>query len=141
MSKYTGRADSQNSKHGRKVKVLVVSISLRPYELLPIRLLCPQDFSGKSTGVGCHFLRQRIFPTQGSNPGLTHCRQTVYGLSHQGSPFIKDRSTQARLLPEAASGPHPFSSMSRRHSPRTRLPGPTSFNNLPSEPETPKEQF
>ena len=42
---------------------------------------------GNSTGVDCHFLLQRIFPTQGSNPGLTHCRQTLYHLSHQGSPF------------------------------------------------------
>ena len=63
MSKYTGRADSQNSKRGRKVKVLVVSISLRPYELLPIRLLCPWDSPGKNTGVGIHSLLQRIFST------------------------------------------------------------------------------
>ena len=33
-------------------------------------------FSSKSTGVGCHFLLQGIFPTQGSNPGLLHSRQT-----------------------------------------------------------------
>ena len=38
-----------------------------------------------STGVGCHFLLQRIFPTQGSNPGILHCRQILYHLSHQGS--------------------------------------------------------
>ena len=31
---------------------------------------------GKNTGVGCHFLLQGIFPTQRSNPGLPHCRQT-----------------------------------------------------------------
>ena len=36
--------------------------------------------------MGCHFLLQRIFPTQGLNPGLLHCRQTLYHLSHQGSP-------------------------------------------------------
>ena len=36
--------------------------------------------------MGCHFLLQGIFPTQGSNPGLLHCRQTLYHLSHQGSP-------------------------------------------------------
>ena len=41
-------------------------------------------FPGKSTGVGCHFLLQGIFPTQGLNPGLLHCRQTLYRLSHQG---------------------------------------------------------
>ena len=40
---------------------------------------------GKGTGVGCHFLLQGIFLTQASNPGLLHCRQTLY-LSHQGSP-------------------------------------------------------
>ena len=40
------------------------------------RLLHPWDFLGTSTGVGCHFLLQGIFPTQGSNPGIPHCRQT-----------------------------------------------------------------
>ena len=34
------------------------------------------DFPGKNTGVGCHFLLQGIFPTQGSNPG-PHCRQML----------------------------------------------------------------
>ena len=43
------------------------------------------DSPGKNTGVGCHALFQGIFPTQGSNPGLPHCRQTLYQLSHQGS--------------------------------------------------------
>ena len=37
---------------------------------------------GKNAGVGCHFLLQGIFPTQGSNPGLPHCRQILYHLSH-----------------------------------------------------------
>ena len=44
----------------------------------------PWDFQGKNTGVGCHFLLQGIFPTQGSNPGLLHCRQTIYCLSFLG---------------------------------------------------------
>ena len=39
-----------------------------------------------NTGVGCHFLLQGIFPTQKLNPGLPHCRQTLYHLSYQGSP-------------------------------------------------------
>ena len=42
----------------------------------------------KHTGEGCHALLQGIFPTQGSNPGLRHCRWTPYRLSHQGSPRI-----------------------------------------------------
>ena len=46
------------------------------------------DSPGKNTGVGCHALIQGIFPTQGSNPGLPHCRQILYHLSHQGSPWI-----------------------------------------------------
>ena len=40
---------------------------------------------GKHTGVGCHSLLQGIFPAQGSNLGLLHCRQILYHLSHQGS--------------------------------------------------------
>ena len=57
------------------------------YGLYPTRLLCPWDSPGKNTGVGCHFLLQRIFPTQRSNPylwHLLHCRQVLYPLSHLG---------------------------------------------------------
>ena len=50
----------------------------------PTRLHRPWDFPGKNTGVGCHFLLQKIFPNQGSNLGLLHCRQTLYLLSHEG---------------------------------------------------------
>ena len=42
---------------------------------------------GKGTGVGCYFLLQGIFLTQGSNPGLPHCRQTLYHLSHLEGPM------------------------------------------------------
>ena len=41
---------------------------------------------GKNTGMGCHALLQGIFPTQGLNPGLPHCKQILYHLSNQGSP-------------------------------------------------------
>ena len=44
-----------------------------------------RDSRGKNTGVGCHALFLGIFPTQGWNPGLPHCRQILYHLSHQGS--------------------------------------------------------
>ena len=47
---------------------------------------CPWDSPGKNTGVGCHVL-QEIFPTEGLNPGLLHCVQTLYCLSHQGNPM------------------------------------------------------
>ena len=43
------------------------------------------DSPGKNTGVSSCSLLQGIFPTQGSNPGLPHCRQILYCLSHQGS--------------------------------------------------------
>ena len=46
------------------------------------------DSPGKSTRVGCHIFFHRIFPTQGSNPGLQHCRWILYLLSHQKSPII-----------------------------------------------------
>ena len=69
-------------------------MTLLPHELQPIRLLCPLDFAGNSTGVDCHFLLQRIFPTQRSNPGLPHCRQTLYHLSHQESLILRQNDPQ-----------------------------------------------
>ena len=63
----------------------LVPNSLRPHGLQFTRLLCPWDFPGKGTGVGCHFLLQGIFPIQGSNPGLLHRRQILYQLSYKGS--------------------------------------------------------
>ena len=45
------------------------------------------DSPGKNTGVSCHALLEGIFPTQGSNPGLPHCRWILYHLN-QGSPRI-----------------------------------------------------
>ena len=61
----------------------VMSNSLWPHGLQPTRLFCPWDFPGRNTGVGCHFLLQGIFLTQGLNPGLLHCTQMLYCLSHQ----------------------------------------------------------
>ena len=44
------------------------------------------DSPGKNIGVSCRALLQGVFPTQGSNPDLLHCRQILYQLSYQGSP-------------------------------------------------------
>ena len=52
----------------------------------PTRLFCPWDSPGKNTGVGCLSILQGIFLTQGSKPGLLHCRQILYHLRHQGNP-------------------------------------------------------
>ena len=56
-----------------------------------------QEFPGKNTGVDYHFLLQEIFPTQGLNPGLPHCRLVLYHLSHQGSTgsLLKRVSTES----------------------------------------------
>ena len=62
------------------------------------RLLYPWDSPGKNTGVGCHSLLQGIFLTEGSNPGLLHCRRIFNLMSHQGSP-IKCESEVAQLCP------------------------------------------
>ena len=63
----------------------VISDSLPPHGLWPTRLLCPWPSPAKNTGMGCHFLLQGIFPTQGLNLCLLHCRQILYCLSHWGS--------------------------------------------------------
>ena len=65
----------------------VVSDSLRSHELQSTRLLCPWGFSRQEYWSGSHALLQGIFPTQGSNPRLPHCRWILYHLSHQGTPF------------------------------------------------------
>ena len=44
-----------------------------PMDCKACQLLCPWDFPGKNTGVGCHFLLQQIFLTQGSHPHLLPC--------------------------------------------------------------------
>ena len=51
-------------------------------------LYSPWNFLGQNTGVGSLSLLQGISPTQGSNPSLHHCRQSLYQLSHKGSPRI-----------------------------------------------------
>ena len=61
----------------------VVSDSLQPHGLYS-----PWSSPGQNTGVGSLSLLQWIFPTQGLNPGLPHCRQILYQLNHKGSPRI-----------------------------------------------------
>ena len=59
----------------------VVSNSLQPHGLYS-----PWNSPDQNIGVGSLSLLQGIFPTQGSNPGLPHCRLILYPLSHRGSP-------------------------------------------------------
>ena len=66
-------------------------------------------FSRQEYWSTLHFLLQGIFPTQGSNSGLPHCRKILYQLSHKGSPKILEWVT------------YPFSSGSSQHRNRTRV--------------------
>ena len=71
------KKNSENESHS------VMSNSVRSH-----RLHCPWNTPGQNSRVGSCSLLQGIFPTQGSNPGLPHCRQILYQLSHKGSPAI-----------------------------------------------------
>ena len=62
----------------------VVSNSLWPHGLYNA-----WNSPGQNTGVGNLSLLQGIFPTQGPNPGLPHCRRILYQLSHRGNPQIR----------------------------------------------------
>ena len=76
----------------------VVSSSLQPHGLYS-----PWNSPGQITGVGSCSLLQGIFLTQGSNPGLPHCRRILYQLSHKGSTRILEWVT----YPFSADLPNP----------------------------------
>ena len=124
----------------------VVSDSLRPHGLGPTRLLSPWDFLGKSTGVGCHFLLQGIFLTQGSNPGLQHCRQMFYPLSHQGSRtscrfYWQSKTTDSlRSLGDQAGLLNKTTAQSRKEGPNARACSSTGSTALPPTAQIPWQQ-
>ena len=84
------------------LRVKSESCSVMSNSLQPHGLYSKWNSPGQNTGAGSLSLLQGIFPIQGSNPGLPHCRQILYQLSHQGSP---------RILEWVA---YPFSSRSSR---------------------------
>ena len=104
-----------HADHQQVEPKLVVVYRVRllwPHGLQPARLLCPWDSPSKNTGVGCHFLLQGIFLTQGLNLGLPHCRQMLYCLSHQGrSDFKLERGGSWNYL--GGETCHYFSSFSQ----------------------------
>ena len=60
---------------------------------------------GKNTGVSSHSLLQGIFLTQGSTPGLLHCRHVLYHLSYQGSWRLKNpRKSDIKSLGNSIQG-------------------------------------
>ena len=93
LSQLQNKIEQHNSQNMEQCSLQVNVKSLSRIRLfatpwtVAYRLLRPWDFPGKNTGVGCHCFLKEIFPTQGLNPGLPRCRQTLYHLSHQGSPL------------------------------------------------------
>ena len=85
------------------VEVLKVSVTLSFLTLCdPMNYIAHQVLSlgispGKNTGMGCHSHLQEIFPTQGPNEGLLHCRWVLNHMSHQGSPRGRCGRRQQRL--------------------------------------------
>ena len=71
--------DKQMFRDEKSESRSVMSDSLRP-------LYSPWNSPGQNTGVGSLSLLQGIFPTQGANPDLPHCRRILYQLSQKGSP-------------------------------------------------------
>ena len=71
------------------VSCSVVSDSFWPRGLYPTGLLCPGNFPGKSTAVGCHFLLQGIFPTRDQTYISCIGRGILYCLTHEGSPQLR----------------------------------------------------
>ena len=86
-------------EHGR-VKVKVAQ-SFRPSGLYS-----PWNSPGQNTGVGSLSLLQRIFPTQGLNPCLLHCRWILHKLSFKGSPHWREKRCNQRRDKELLPGPH-----------------------------------
>ena len=71
----------------------------------PHGLHSPWNSPGQNTGVGSLFLLQETSPTQGSNPGLSRCRQILYQLSHQGNPRISPTRYLMFYLPSSLNIP------------------------------------
>ena len=86
----TGQKDAGREKGGSGMQCQESeseSRSVMSDSLLPHGLHGPWNSPGQNIGVGSLSFLQGIFPTQGSNPGLLHCRQILYQLSHKGSPI------------------------------------------------------
>ena len=69
----------------------------------------PWNTPGQDTGLGSRSFLQRFFSTQGLKPGLPHCRQILYPLSHQGSPinYVEKRKSLTQIFkkpPEVCYG-------------------------------------
>ena len=70
---------------------------------LATRLICLWNFLGKNTGVGCWFLLQGIFPTQGSNLHLLHWQADSLPLVPPGKPIIREQTHFNYFKPQSSS--------------------------------------
>ena len=77
------------SAQSRERKSESESLSVMSDSVWPHGLCSSWNSPGQNAGVGNLFLFQEIFPTQGSNPGLPHCRRILNQLSHKGSPSLE----------------------------------------------------
>ena len=73
------------------------SRSGRPDSLQAHGPYSPWNSPGQYTRVVSRSFLQEIFPTQGLNPGLPHCRRIIYQLSHKGSPISQKRTQNRRI--------------------------------------------
>ena len=92
--------------HLKPLKVEMLVAPLCPALCDPVDCNAPGSsahgiLQGQNTGVGSSFLLQGIFPTQGQNPGLLHCRQFLYQLSHQGSPNSFKIKAKLKVIAES----------------------------------------
>ena len=78
---------SQASSLSRNSKWNLICLQAQKLELYQLDCVILWNFPGKNTVVGCHFLFQGIFLTQGSSPCLLHWQADSLPLSHQGSPI------------------------------------------------------
>ena len=94
--------------------------SCNPVDCNPPRSSIYGIFKGKNTWVGCHFLLQGIFPTQGSNPNLLHWQADSLSLSQPGKPasnsdlLVKDFFAQHHSPSEKCKSKPQWGTISRQ---------------------------
>ena len=78
-----------------------------PMDHRPAKLLCPCNYPGRNTGVGCYALLQGIFPTQGLNPRLLHLlhwQADSLPLGHLGSPDLRSMKSHLQFIAQDTAG-------------------------------------
>ena len=77
-------------KRDKEGHYIMIKGSIQEEDIAIINIYAPNigapQYVSQNTGVGCHFLLQGIFPTQGLNLGLLHCRQILYQVSYREAP-------------------------------------------------------